>query len=259
MMVSCAVKEIWIKSLGCKVNLADTASLVSCLPPDRFLIVQDPGEASLAVLNTCTVTHKADRDVRKVLGGLQRDYPQLPVIVTGCGVTTTGNEISGFSNVKDMVAFGNREKLLAAIRGNCFSPVQTQTSPYHRLGRQRAIVKLQDGCNTHCAYCVVPLVRGPERSVPYNEACDQIRFLLDAGHREIVLSGIHLGRYGRDLSPSSSLKHLLQWIKRLPELGANFRIRLSSIEPMDLSSELITRIGGNAWYVPSFSCSASKR
>jgi threonylcarbamoyladenosine tRNA methylthiotransferase MtaB len=251
-MVSCAVKKIWIKSLGCKVNLADAASLVSCLPPDRFVIVQDPGDASLAVLNTCTVTHKADSDVRKVLGGLLRDYPELPVIVTGCGVTTTGSQIAGFSNVKDIVAFGDREKLLAAIRGNCFSPAQTLTSPYHRLGRQRAIVKLQDGCNTHCAYCVVPLVRGPERSVPYNEACDQIRFLLDAGHREIVLSGIHLGRYGRDLSPSSSLKHLLQWINRLPELGANVRIRLSSIEPMDLTSELITQLAEMPGVCPHF-------
>ena len=252
MIVNCAIAKIWIRSLGCKVNLADISSLVSCLPSDRFIIVRDPREATLAVLNTCTVTHKADSDVRKILGGLQRDYPQLPVIVTGCGAATEGFELSRFSNVRGVMAFGDREALLEAIGGTCFTPAQTQTSPYHRLGRQRAIVKLQDGCNTRCTYCVVPLVRGPERSVPYNEVCDQIRFLLDAGHREIVLSGIHLGRYGRDLTPSITLINLLQWISHLPGLGASFRIRLSSIEPMELTRELVAQLAEMPGVCPHF-------
>jgi threonylcarbamoyladenosine tRNA methylthiotransferase MtaB len=253
MMGDYGIKKIWIKSIGCKVNLADMASIVRYLPTDRFVMVTDPREAALAVLNTCTVTHKADSDVRKILGGLQRDYPHLPVIVTGCGATRTGNELTRFSNVRGIVAFGDRQALLEAIQeGTCSAPAQTQTSPYHRLGRQRAIVKLQDGCNTHCTYCVVPLVRGPERSLPYREACDQIRFLLDAGHHELVLSGIHLGRYGRDLFPVNSLINLLQWINRLPGLGTSFRIRLSSIEPMDLTPELVMQLAEMPGVCPHF-------
>jgi threonylcarbamoyladenosine tRNA methylthiotransferase MtaB len=251
-MTSSDDNKVWIKSLGCRVNLADIANLIKSLPSDRFVIVRDPGGANLAVLNTCTVTHKADSDARKILGGLQRAYPNLPVIVTGCGAVANRDELSRFSNVRAILAFGDQAGWLAAVRGMRPFPEHAATSPYHRLGRQRAIVKLQDGCNTRCTYCVVPLVRGPERSLPFGEACDQIRFLLDAGHREIVLSGIHLGRYGRDLSPQSSLIRLLQWMSGLPGLSKDFRVRLSSIEPMDLSVELVGQLADMPGLCPHF-------
>ncbi len=236
-------QNIFVRSLGCKVNLADAAAMIDRLNEDQFRLVGTPEQADMVLLNTCTVTHKADRDVRKILGSLASSHPDLSVVVTGCGVKTCADRIRSFANVLAVVAPGDIETTLRALGADPDDIRPSSRSPYARLGRQRAFAKVQDGCDASCTYCVLPMVRGPQRSTPAADAVPMVADLLRRGHREVVLSGIHLGRYGLDLTPATTLVNLLEDLAPVFESqDEECRLRLSSIEPQEWTDRLISAI-----------------
>ena len=238
--------NVLVRSLGCRVNLADAAEALDRLSPERYRLDADLAEADVALLQTCTVTHKADRDVRKILGAWMRDRPDLPVIVSGCAVVTMGETLRGFANVSRLVPPGESVSVAAAVAalaelGGAGPVSGGQDSPFRRLNRKRAIVKVQDGCSARCAYCVIPRVRGPERSWPVAEVVAKVERMLRQGHHEVVLSGIHLGRYRSE--NGTDLAGLLRTLS--PVFGrrdSSCRLRLSSIEPMELTPALLEEI-----------------
>ncbi len=239
-------RNIFVRSLGCKVNLADAAAMIEHLHEDQVRLVSAPDLADVVLLNTCTVTHKADRDVRKILGSLARSHPDLPVVVTGCGVKTCADRIRSFANVLTVIPPGDPEAVARALGADPVGPADltpSSISPFARLGRRRAFAKVQDGCDARCTYCVVPRVRGPQRSTPVADAGRLVADLLRRGHREVVLTGIHLGRYGVDLTPAATLADLLQDLAPVFESRAEeCRLRLSSIEPLEWTDRLISDI-----------------
>jgi threonylcarbamoyladenosine tRNA methylthiotransferase MtaB len=231
--------------LGCKVNLADAAGIVDLLDDADTELVDQADQADVVLLNTCTVTHKADRDVRKILGGLARRWPELPVVVTGCGARCWAERLAAFANVIAVIPPNQPRRVAEAL--GAIGPAGPRrangVSAFARLHRRRAFAKVQDGCNAHCTYCIVPRARGPQRSLGLADACDKIGGLLEAGHGEVVLTGIHLGRYGADLQPPVELIDLLEAVAPwFAEKGPVRRLRLSSIEPLEWSARLLAGI-----------------
>ncbi|MBW1809369.1 MAG: MiaB/RimO family radical SAM methylthiotransferase [Deltaproteobacteria bacterium] len=246
-----ALPKIYFKSLGCKVNLSDLAALLDQLPAASCEIVSQQSQADYVILNTCTVTHKADRDVRKIIGGLKRDFPDLPVIVTGCAAVNCREELETHQNVRAVIPPGNHDAIVQAL--GIKIEHASQESSFSRIGRRRAMLKIQDGCNSHCAYCVLPSVRGPEHSLELNQVLAKVETYLKFGHREIVLCGIHLGRYGAGLAETVSLSSLLDSLAPIfADLGRGCRLRLSSIEPLELTDQLIEVIARSAFVCTHF-------
>jgi threonylcarbamoyladenosine tRNA methylthiotransferase MtaB len=243
--------SILVRSLGCRVNLADAADAVDRLGSGRYRLATDLAEADVALLHTCTVTHKADRDVRKILGAWMRDRPDLPVVVSGCAVVTMGEALREYKNVSKLVAPGDPQSVAAALAELGGPASGGQQSPFQLLGRKRAVVKVQDGCNARCAYCVIPRVRGPERSWPVEDVVKKVEFMLRAGHHEVVLSGIHLGRYRAE--NGTDLAGLLRTLSPVFERrGPAYRLRLSSIEPMELTRDLLEEISASRFVCRHF-------
>lgn len=243
--------RLYCRSLGCRVNLADLATRIAGLDARYLVTTNDLASADVALLNTCAVTHRAVREVRKILGSWQRRRPELPVILSGCAASSQGEQLSRFANVTTWLA-GDAEagEDLAAVLARHFGyPPRAAASAgegaggsvFHGLGRSRAYLKIQDGCNSRCSYCIVSRIRGPERSLPQRQVLERVRQLFAAGHAEVVLCGIHLGRYGRGQGTT-----LAELLRRLEETCRSqqkpVRLRLSSIEPGEWTQELITAI-----------------
>jgi len=237
--------RLWIKSLGCKVNLADAVQALEGLDGSRLQVVDRPAQAEVALLHTCTVTHKADRDVRKALNSLLRDLPGLPVVVAGCAAVTDGERLRALPNVRAVLGPGDPTavaRALSAAAHEAGEPGDPSCArgAFAHLGRRRAVLKVQDGCSAGCAYCIVPRVRGPERSVGLAEALAEALRRAGQGHREIVLTGIHLGRWGRELTPRRTLAELVDTLAgALAQRSPASRVRLSSIEPLEWTEELM--------------------
>ncbi len=234
--------RVFVRSLGCKVNLADAAAVLEHLDPDAVAFVSTPDEADVVLLNTCTVTHRADRDARKILGSLGARRPDLPVVVTGCGAVAWSERLAGYPNVKRVLAPGQPGGVAAAL-GPIRSDAGSPASGFARLERKRAFAKIQDGCDARCAYCTIPRVRGPQRSLPLAAARQLVRRYLDCGHAEIVLTGIHLGRYGADCQPGVDLAALLDVVAPDLQAAGRARVRLSSIEPLEWTQRLMAAVG----------------
>jgi threonylcarbamoyladenosine tRNA methylthiotransferase MtaB len=232
--------SIW--TFGCRCNQADSAAMRESLCRRSLSESESHRDADLIVVNTCTVTQRADRQVRQALRRLHRENPGARLIVTGCYAERDPYALAGIPGVR--LVLGNAEKdHLAEFAEQCREPSQGKVIragldagredlplPGTRTGgKTRPLVKLQDGCDAHCSYCIVPKVRGPGRSARPEDALAQIRSLVDHGFQEIVLTGVHLGSFGRRLRGRPHLVDLLRRIVEIPRLG---RIRLSSIEPM---------------------------
>ena len=207
--------------------------------------------ASLVVLNTCTVTHAADQDLRHTVHRIHRENPDARIVVTGCYAQRAPGEIASIPGV-DMVV-GNSHKihlpdLIAADTpyhgqihiGDIFEQQQFLSAPVQDAygDRTRPNLKIQDGCNNRCSFCIIPFVRGRSRSAPADQVIAQIRGLAER-YREVVLSGINLGRWGREYGFSESPVRLVHLLRRILDETAIERVRLSSVEPMDFSDELL--------------------
>jgi len=225
-------------TLGCKLNQFDSASIEGELLRRGFRPLPSASGADLVVINTCTVTHKADAEARKLIRSVRRENRDCKLLVTGCYVDAETEAIRAIPGV-DMI-FGNQEKReLGAIldRLGFEAEAEAESSPALHFGRKsRALLKIQEGCRLACSYCIVPRVRGPNRSVPPEEVLESAGSLFRAGYREIVLTGINTGDYGIDLDPGTDLEALLE--RLLAICGPN-RIRLNSLEPLTISGGIV--------------------
>jgi threonylcarbamoyladenosine tRNA methylthiotransferase MtaB len=233
--------RIYLSSLGCKLNQAEMDGLAARLARQAHELVASPADAEVCILNTCAVTHVAARKSRQALRRLHRDSPQASLVATGCYAELSPGDLEDLPGVERVV--GNTGKPdLAALLGLADpdpvpGPADFPPPGSTAIPRTRALVKIQDGCDNACAYCIIHVARGPQRSRPAGEILAEVRARLAAGHREIVLTGVHVGAYGRDrrsTEPDRPAMDLWGLVHRILEETDVPRLRLSSIEPWDL-------------------------
>jgi threonylcarbamoyladenosine tRNA methylthiotransferase MtaB len=246
-------KRLKVLTLGCKANFADSASVVRLAAAEGYDVVSPASPADVVIINSCTVTHRADRDSRSLARKARRENPRSIVILAGCYAQVSLSDRKKVPEVDHWVGTfprepsGNGKDTLAGIlrgvsgeRGG--RPVGL--SDYGAdllLGHRRTFLKIQDGCDFSCAYCVVPLARGKSRSMPAEEVVARAVGAEADGARELVLTGIHIGLYGGDFGKKDAFTGL---IARLLRETSRARIRLSSIEPGELTLPLIETIAG---------------
>ncbi|TEU03321.1 MAG: tRNA (N(6)-L-threonylcarbamoyladenosine(37)-C(2))-methylthiotransferase MtaB [Dehalococcoidia bacterium] len=218
-----------LETLGCKLNQAESESLARQLAERGCRVVPPSDGAAIYILNTCTVTHIADRKSRHLLRLAQRRNPGAFIIAIGCYAERAPRELAQVTGV-DMV-LGNEEKarLLDVLEEQGL--ISTSSALLPQMHRTRSLVKVQEGCNQFCSYCIVPLVRGRERSLPLDEAVAEVRARVERGYREVVLTGTEIGSY------RNSPELLIQSI--LIETGVE-RLRLSSLQPREITAGLLS-------------------
>ena len=255
------MKLFRILTFGCKVNQCDSVGLAQALLARGWQEAPLGTAPDLILVNTCTVTARADQQARQTLRRLAREYPGVPLWVTGCYAQRAPGELVALPGVQ--VVLGNQEKfrlaaLLAAVQkgqslievgpfapGETLQPWPAPLNPGHTRPR----LKIQDGCEHHCTYCIVPQVRGPRRSLPPEEVAAALEQIAAAGYQEVVLTGVNLGQYGLDLDPPLDLAALLRKIhtwSRLP------RLRLSSLEPQEVTPALLAELAVLPGFCPHF-------
>ena len=227
--------RVYLKSLGCKLNQSEMEALARQLIAAGHELVASAEAADLCVLNTCTVTHVAARKSRRTTHRLRRLNPDAYLIVTGCYAELTTEPFEA-----DLVV-GNADKsrLLDLVQSAGFQPPATGHQQLVAdirplLARTRAFVKIQDGCDNACTYCIIRVARGRQRSRPRDEILDEVRARVAEGYKEIVLTGVHIGAYGRDAGGDSQ-GDLRSLVRAILKDTAVPRLRLSSIEPWDIS------------------------
>jgi threonylcarbamoyladenosine tRNA methylthiotransferase MtaB len=209
-------------TLGCKVNQYETQLIREDFLRRGFRELNNGAVAGCCVVNTCTVTQRADAESLNLLRRAQRENPRAKIIVTGCLAELDARKIRQAAPAARIIP---KARLMGSSRGISFFQ-----------GRTRAFIKAQDGCNNFCSYCRVPLARGPSRSRPMGRVLAEAKRLAKAGYREIVLTGICLGSYGRDLKPQADIAELAEKIGQVAGIA---RLRLSSIELLDVRPRLI--------------------
>jgi threonylcarbamoyladenosine tRNA methylthiotransferase MtaB len=238
--------KIAIATLGCKVNQYESAGIVETLEKQGLDMIPFDQPADYYVINTCTVTSRSDVQSRQLIRRAARTNPQAQIIVTGCYARLAAEDLRKMPGV----ALVTDQKALIAGAIAAAKPLEgivlpdttpsfpdlTSLKPVRFHGHTRAFLKIQDGCNSRCRYCIVPFARGPSRSIPAAEVICRMDDLRHTGFREVVLTGIHLGAYGTDLFPPTDLVSL---VKRVTDPRAIERLRLSSIEPMEITDPLI--------------------
>jgi len=250
------MNRIAFHTLGCKVNQVETEQMIEEFTRRGYQVVDFGDPADVYVINTCTVTHISDRKSRAMLRRAVRANPDALVVATGCVVQVDAEQLSNIEGIGLLI--GNQAKEhIADIVTDCISGKTNKkvwvepicltvglrpvlyTNPHQRT---RAFVKIQDGCQSFCSYCIVPFARGPVRSKAPHDVIAEIRQLILLGYREIVLTGIHTGFYGVDI-PGWNITRLIENI--LLKIDGNYRIRLSSIEPLEFSDTLLALVAGD--------------
>ena len=228
--------KVHLTALGCKLNQSEAESWARRLADAGFDIVDDPAKAELSIVNTCTVTHVAARKSRQRVRQCARANPQAHIVVTGCYAEISPQEAARLPGVGWVVGTAGKEQLTDRVCA-AFGPataVGPVPRPRPQSGHTRAFVKVQDGCDNACTYCIVRVARGRQRSRPIRDILDEILARQDEGYQEMVLTGVHIGAYGRE--QGQTLAGLVQHV--LAHTGFP-RLRLSSIEPWDLTPELL--------------------
>lgn len=233
-------------TLGCKVNQYDTATMETTLRRDGCEVVPFASPADVYVLNTCTVTDRADAESRQLARRARRVSPDARVIVTGCFAQTSPAAVAVMPEVDHVIGIGRLPEILRAVRGELADRIVVDNLRKAQhvdtlgaevfTGQTRAFLKVQEGCDLFCTFCIVPFARGRSRSVPPREVVRQLERLASGGFREVVLTGIHLGGYGEDLRPRLSLVDL---VEMLAEHRPVPRLRLSSIDPPEITTRLL--------------------
>ena len=243
--------KYFVQNFGCRATQADGAALESLLAAKGLEVAEVRSGADLVVLNTCTVTAAADDDVRQAIRRVHRENPAARILVTGCYAQRAPQELASLPGVEWVVGNSHKNQIADLVtlandqtpyHGNIYvgdilaqrdflsAPVEDAAGD-----RTRPNLKIQDGCNNRCSFCIIPFVRGRSRSAPAEQVVAQVR-ALSRRYREIVLSGINLGRWGRE--PGSRMR-LADLLRRLLAETEVERLRLSSVEPMDFSDDLL--------------------
>ncbi len=241
-----SVRKVAITTLGCKSNQYDSSALEDALRAASFEVAPFNGPADAYIINTCTVTGRTDTQSRQVIRKARKENPGALVVVTGCYAQVSPEEVKSLG--VDFVV-GNPEKeriveyLIGGRQGAAIEDLgQWQEGTPWTLrarsssGRTRANMKIQEGCGRACSYCIIPRARGLSKSLPLNEIEREFDFLVEAGYKEVVLTGIHLGAWGADLSPSTDITALLELIEKK---DYPCRFRLSSLDPDEVTERLV--------------------
>ncbi len=250
-----AVESFHIQNFGCRASQADGAALEASLV-SKGLSSVPAVEAKLVVLNTCTVTSAADEDVRKAVHRVHRENPGARILVTGCYAQRAPEELVKLPGVTWVVGNSHKIRIPEIVSeaqapyhgevhvGDIFAQHEFLSAPVEDAAgdRTRPNLKIQDGCNNRCSFCIIPFVRGRSRSAPAERVVEQVRNLA-ARYREVVLSGINLGRWGRE---PGSTQRLADLIRKLLDETEIERLRLSSVEPMDFSDDLLGLMASSA-------------
>jgi threonylcarbamoyladenosine tRNA methylthiotransferase MtaB len=263
------VATFYVENFGCRATQADGAALERQLRERGLTQAASTAQAEVVVLNTCTVTASADKDARSAIRRVKRQNPQARIIVTGCYAQRAPQELTAIPGVDLVVGNSHKHAIGDAILpvsngtfvplahlgaqleakvmvGDIFAHTELLAAPVFEASdpheRTRPNLKIQDGCNNRCSFCVIPYVRGRSRSLKPDYVLREIDALVASGYREIVLSGINLGRWGRELSPRMNFVELLREILQSTAIE---KIRISSVEPMDWSNELIELVASS--------------
>jgi len=237
-------KTVYFKTLGCKVNQYETQSMRERIQSLGVNELDHPEGADCLILNSCTVTHQSDRKALYYVRRFKKTNPQGKVILTGCLANNDPNHLLQKDYI-DMVLPNEEKGCIDQVYARLFdTPLLPIPTPHEKTitsfkGHVRAFVKVQDGCNMNCSYCKVRIVRGRSRSRGSEHIISEVRTLVENGYKEIVLTGVQIGSYGKDLTEKRSLATLLEDIAMIPGIE---RSRLSSIEPFDLTEELLATI-----------------
>ncbi len=253
-----------IKTLGCKVNQAESEAIAQDLLSSDWSTTTGCDKAEVCIVNTCTVTQKASMQSRQAIRKAIRSNPKARIIVTGCYAQTAPQEIHQIDGVDYVVGHDKKLSIRRLINTKGNEAPHTQVSSFNDIRnsrqfklmptaisapRTRPFLKIQDGCDAFCTYCIVPYARGRSRSMPLDNILQSIQQLAEADFHEVVLTGIHLGAYGRDLSPVANLAALLRRIQALKLID---RVRLSSIEPLELTHEIIQLVAESDMFCRHF-------
>lgn len=263
-----------IKNFGCRATQADAASIRQSFIAQGYSLAETDCAADLVVLNTCTVTAAADAEARDTIRRIHRQNPNARIVVTGCYAQRAPEELAAIDGVNWVIGNSHQAEIALLVDGakdlvSISNFVQEPSPPVQivreemgaakelvvaapedfRGQRTRPTLKIQDGCNHRCSYCVIPFVRGRSRSLEPERVLFEIDRLVGAGAREIVLSGIDLGGYGRELTPRTTLYDL---IRRILHQSGIERLRLSSIEPMDVTQDFVDLAASSERIAPHF-------
>ena len=246
-----------VVTFGCRVNQADSLGFEEDLRA-RGAVSAAPEYADLVVVNTCSVTATADQGARQTIRRIARDNPAARIVVTGCYATRRPDEVRDLPHVVRVIANDDKPRLLQLIApdvglttaarfgdgdGGCGATIEPGVA-----GRTAFTLRVQTGCAERCSYCIIPATRGRPRSVAVEAVLREVDRVAAAGFKEIALTGVHLGSYGRDLTPASSLVELLQALAVRDDL----LFRISSLEPMDCSREVVDLVADGHAFAPHF-------
>ncbi len=251
------MRKVAFLTAGCKLNQYETEAMVEQFICKGWQVVASEDKADVYVINTCTVTHRGDRTSRYLIRRAYRNNEDALIVVTGCYAQVASSEIAQMSEVDIILGNAEKEHIIDFIPSST-SKFATPEIKVSRISRKsnfsfpaidsftkntRAFIKIQDGCDAYCSYCLVPYARGPSRSQAPEIVIDQVSKLIDHNYQEIVLTGIHLGTYGRDLLPPTNLAKLLASLLDLEGLK---RLRLTSLKPTEIDEELLSLISSSS-------------
>lgn len=256
------MKKVAFYTLGCKVNTYDTEALAEIFENAKYEIVDFGEKADVYVINTCTVTNLGDRKSRQMIRRAKKSNPESIIVVAGCYAQTAPDEVIEIPEVN--LVIGNKDRknivpLVERVQKNKKEKINAVTnimkevefedlSVYEMKGKTRAFIKIQEGCNQFCSYCIIPYARGPIRSRKPQSVLKEIQKLVRSGYNEVVLTGIHVASYGKDLEHGS----LIGLIQAIHEVEGMERIRLSSLEPTLLTEDFLKELSMLPKFCPHF-------
>ena len=274
--------SFYVENFGCRATQADGAAIERQFEDRGLTRASAPAQSEIVVLNTCTVTAAADQDARAAIRRIRRENPDCQIVVTGCYAQRAPEEVAALPGVNRVIGNSHKAQLVEIVfprqadggtshaSNSSFvplsrlaaeaqseisvsdifahtellaAPVFDASGPGSNHDRTRPNLKVQDGCDNRCSFCVIPYVRGQSRSLPLPQIVEQINALVDSGFREVVISGINLGRWGREFDAPLRFEDMIQEILRQTDLQ---KLRVSSVEPMDWTDELIRIMAGSS-------------
>jgi threonylcarbamoyladenosine tRNA methylthiotransferase MtaB len=233
-------KTVFIQTHGCKLNQSDSSQMARQFASAGYQIIDSIPDADIYILNTCTVTATADAKARQALRSAHKTNPEALIVATGCYSQRAQEELSNMNEVSLVIKNTEKDNLVRIIDNQYITNQHTiKTLTSNKLGsseRCRGMIKIQEGCNQVCSYCIVPTVRGRERSIKVSDLIAQINQFVSEGYQEIVLTGTQLGSYGFDLK-GASLPTLISSILSHTDIA---RLRISSLQPQEINSALLS-------------------
>jgi threonylcarbamoyladenosine tRNA methylthiotransferase MtaB len=233
-----AAPKVAFKTLGCRLNQAESEKALEALGSRGFDLAHTGEEPDVMVINTCTVTRESTASSRRLIRKMAEQHPGATVVVTGCYAVSNPEEVRAIPGVDLVVGNDDKDRiaeLIAGVPAVRRLPLTVRPAPLERL-RTRVAIKAQTGCDEWCTFCIIPRTRGPLRSYPRDDIVADVRRQVERGVREVVLTGVHLGKYGEDLGERDGLARL---VERITAIDGLLRLRISSVLPVQVTPALV--------------------